>query len=126
VRTGRASIAHSQLQLGLLLEKGLINQVLRKDIMQQSAIYQEWKEEFLQEGRQEGAMREAQALILRQLSRRVGSLSSKTRSASATKVVRRSNPSLSDNWNPWARHYWIFLARPIWMTGCRLSVLSDR
>jgi predicted transposase YdaD len=65
---------------GLLLEKGLINQVLRKDIMQQSVIYQEWKEEFLQEGRQEGAMREAQALILRQLSRRVGSLSLKNRS----------------------------------------------
>jgi predicted transposase/invertase (TIGR01784 family) len=65
---------------GLLLEKGLINQVLRKDIMQQSVIYQEWKEEFFQEGRQEGAMREAQAIILRQLSRRVGSLSLKNRS----------------------------------------------
>ena len=43
-------------------------------------IYQEWKEEFLQEGRQEGAMREAQALILHQLSRRVGSLSLTNRS----------------------------------------------
>jgi predicted transposase/invertase (TIGR01784 family) len=69
---------------GLLLEKGLINQVLRKDIMQQSVIYQEWKEELLQEGRQEGrqegAIGEAQAIILRQLSRRVGSLSLKNRS----------------------------------------------
>jgi predicted transposase/invertase (TIGR01784 family) len=69
---------------GLQLDKGFINQVLRREIMQQSVIYQEWKEEFLQEGRQEGrqegAMREAQALILRQLSRRVGSLSLKNRS----------------------------------------------
>ena len=41
--------------------------------MQQSVIYQEGKEEFLQEGRQEGLQRE-QALILRQLMRRIGSL----------------------------------------------------
>lgn len=61
---------------GLLLEKGLINQVLRKDIMQQSVIYQEWKEEFLQEGKLE----EGQSLILRQLTRRVGILSPATRS----------------------------------------------
>jgi predicted transposase YdaD len=61
---------------GLLLEKGLINQVLRKDIMQQSVIYQEWKEEFLQEGKLE----EGQSLIVRQLTRRVGILPSETRS----------------------------------------------
>jgi predicted transposase/invertase (TIGR01784 family) len=61
---------------GLLLEKGLINQVLRKDIMQQSVIYQEWKEKFLQEGKLE----EGQSLIVRQLTRRVGILPSETRS----------------------------------------------
>ena len=64
---------------GLTLEKSFINQVLRKEIMQQSVIYQEWKEEFLQEGRQEGeqtgALREAQSLILRQLNRRIGDIS---------------------------------------------------
>ena len=53
---------------GLLLKRDFINQVLRKEIMQQSVIYQEWREEFLQEGRQE----EGQSLILRQLTRRIG------------------------------------------------------
>lgn len=52
--------------------------------MQQSVIYQEWKEEFLQEGRQEGeqtgALREAQALILRLLPRRIGELAPEMRS----------------------------------------------
>lgn len=67
---------------GLLLERDFINQVLRRDIMQQSVIYQEWKEEFLQEGREEGEqtgilkgkLEGEQALILRQLTRRIGSL----------------------------------------------------
>ena len=44
--------------------------------MQQSVIYQEWREEFLQEGRQEGE----QLLILRLLNRRVGEVSSELRS----------------------------------------------
>ncbi|NJK29112.1 MAG: Rpn family recombination-promoting nuclease/putative transposase, partial [Acaryochloris sp. SU_5_25] len=39
---------------GLTLKRDFINQVLRKEIMQQSVIYQEWREEFLQEGREEG------------------------------------------------------------------------
>jgi predicted transposase/invertase (TIGR01784 family) len=51
---------------GLLLKRDFINQVLRRDIMQQSVIYQEWKEEFLQEGER--------SLILRQLTRRFGEL----------------------------------------------------
>jgi predicted transposase/invertase (TIGR01784 family) len=69
---------------GLLLEKGFINQVLRREIMQQSVIFQEWKEEFLQEGEQIGEQRgrteEARSLILRQLTRRVGQVSSAMRS----------------------------------------------
>jgi predicted transposase YdaD len=56
---------------GLTLERDFINQVLRREIMQQSVIYQEWREEFLQEGRQEGE----QALILRLLNRRIGDIS---------------------------------------------------
>lgn len=63
---------------GLLLKRDFINQVLRRDIMQQSVIYQEWKEEFLQEGRQEGEQKGRQegerSLILRQLTRRFGEL----------------------------------------------------
>lgn len=73
---------------GLLLEKGFINQVLRREIMQQSVIFQEWKEEFLQEGEQRGEQRgriegrteEARSLILRQLTRRIGQVSSAMRS----------------------------------------------
>ena len=61
---------------GLTLERDVINQVLRKEIMQQSVIYQEWKEEFLQEGRQE----EGQSLILRLLTRRIGDVTPQLRS----------------------------------------------
>jgi predicted transposase/invertase (TIGR01784 family) len=69
---------------GLLLERDFINQVLRRDIMQQSVIYQEWKEEFLKEGRQEGEqtgiLKGEQALILRQLTRRIGDVAPEMRS----------------------------------------------
>jgi predicted transposase/invertase (TIGR01784 family) len=85
---------------GLLLKKDLINQVLRRDIMQQSVIYQEWREEFLQEGEQrgrtkgiaegktkgiaegkaEGKTEEARSLILRQLPRRIGEVDLELRS----------------------------------------------
>ncbi|BCU10010.1 Rpn family recombination-promoting nuclease/putative transposase [Microcystis aeruginosa] len=57
---------------GLLLNKELINQVLRRDIMQQSVIYQEWREEFRQEGEC--------SLILRLLSRRIGEVTPEQRS----------------------------------------------
>ncbi|KAI9129828.1 Rpn family recombination-promoting nuclease/putative transposase [Acaryochloris sp. CCMEE 5410] len=69
---------------GLTLEKDFINQVLRKEIMQQSVIYQEWKEEFLQEGEQTGILKGKlegeQSLILRQLTRRIGDVSPELRS----------------------------------------------
>ena len=65
---------------GLLLERDIINQVLRRDIMQQSVIYQEWKEEFLQEGRQEGEQIGESRLVLRQLTRRIGDVSPALRS----------------------------------------------
>ena len=73
---------------GLTLDRNFINQVLRKEIMQQSVIYQEWKEEFLQEGRQEGEqtgilkgkLEGEQSLVFRQLTRRIGDLSPELRS----------------------------------------------
>ena len=69
---------------GLSLEREFIHQVLRRDIMQQSVIYQEWREEFLAEGRQEGLQKgrqeEGQSLILRQLTRRFGAVSSEVTS----------------------------------------------
>ena len=61
---------------GLLLKREFINQVLRREIMQQSVIYQEWREEFFQEGRQEGE----QFLILRLLSRRISEITPQMRS----------------------------------------------
>jgi predicted transposase YdaD len=57
---------------GLLLKRDFINQVLRRDIMQQSVIYQD----ILQEGEERGE----RSLILRQLTRRIGELSSEMRS----------------------------------------------
>ncbi|NEN98571.1 MAG: Rpn family recombination-promoting nuclease/putative transposase, partial [Moorea sp. SIO3I7] len=56
---------------GLLLKRDLINQVLRTDIMQQSVIYQDIKDE----GRHEGE----QSLILRLLARRIGEVSPEMR-----------------------------------------------
>jgi len=88
IRTQSNVAASTGILAGLTLEKSFINQVLRKEIMQQSVIYQEWKEEFLQEGREEGEqtgitkgkLEEAQSLILRQLTRRIGDVSSDLRS----------------------------------------------
>jgi predicted transposase YdaD len=60
---------------GLLLKRDFINQVLRKEIMQQSVIYQEILQEGEDKGRAEGLRRE-QSLILRLLTRRIGKLSS--------------------------------------------------
>jgi predicted transposase YdaD len=62
------------------LKKDFINQVLRREIMQQSVIYQEWREEFLQEGRQEGEQAGEVKLVLRQLPRRIGEVSPGLRS----------------------------------------------
>jgi predicted transposase/invertase (TIGR01784 family) len=56
---------------GLLLKRDFINQVLRKDIMQQSVIYQDIKDE----GRQE----EGQSLVLRLLARRIGEVPPESR-----------------------------------------------
>jgi predicted transposase/invertase (TIGR01784 family) len=69
---------------GLVLKRDFINQMLRRELMQQSVIYQEWREELLQEGRQagwqagrqEGEQAGEARLILRQLNRRFGSLPS--------------------------------------------------
>ncbi|MEM9136981.1 MAG: DUF4351 domain-containing protein [Cyanobacteria bacterium P01_F01_bin.42] len=65
---------------GLSLDQAFINQVLRKDIMQQSVIYQEWREEFLEEGRQAGIQAGEQSLILRLLTRRFDTISDEVRS----------------------------------------------
>ena len=57
---------------GLLLKRDFINQVLRRDIMQQSVIYQE-----IEEG---GVLKGEQSLVLRLLTRRIGDVAPEVRS----------------------------------------------
>jgi len=95
-RTQSNVVASAAILAGLVLDKGLIQQILRKEMMQESVIYREikaegWQEgrqeghqEGLQEGRQEGRRQEALALVLRLLSRRVGALPDATRSTVVT------------------------------------------
>lgn len=61
--------AYTQILAGLKYEKDLIRQLFREGMMRESVIYQE----ILREGEQRGEQRE-RALILRQLTRRVGEL----------------------------------------------------
>ena len=83
---------------GLSLKPEFIHQVLRRDIMQQSVIYQEWRKEFLEEGLQAGRQEGLQAgrqegersLILRLLTRRFGPLTPEI----ASKVTGLSTVSL--------------------------------
>jgi predicted transposase YdaD len=55
---------------GLLLEKNLIRQLLRKEIMKESVIYQD----ILAEGRLEGKQEEAVTMVIRQLTHRFGAI----------------------------------------------------
>jgi predicted transposase/invertase (TIGR01784 family) len=83
-RTQSNVAASAAILAGLVLDKDLIQQILRRELMQESVIYREIKaegwQEGLQEGRQEGRRQEALALVLRLLSRRVGALPEASRS----------------------------------------------
>jgi predicted transposase/invertase (TIGR01784 family) len=59
--------AASGVLAALSLDKELIKQILRRDIMQQSPLYQEWQEEAEARGRQEGRQEERQALALKMM-----------------------------------------------------------
>lgn len=61
---------------GLVLKQAVIQQVFKKEIMQESVIYQDILSEGLAQGRAEGEL----ALILRQLTHKVGAISDKTES----------------------------------------------
>jgi predicted transposase YdaD len=71
--------AYSQLLAGLRFDKRLIRQIFQEGIMRESVIYQEILQEGELKGRQEGKdagkLEEAQALVLRQLTRRIGNMS---------------------------------------------------
>ncbi|PZD73539.1 hypothetical protein C1752_01921 [Acaryochloris thomasi RCC1774] len=73
-------VASAAILAGLSLERSFINQVLRKEIMKQSVIYQDIIDEGRLEGHREGRLEESQSLILRQLNRRVGELPFELRS----------------------------------------------
>ena len=63
---------------GLVLEKGMIQQILRREIMQESVIYQDILQEGLQKGRQEGLQEgrqeEGRSLIRHLLILKVGEI----------------------------------------------------
>ncbi len=65
--------ASTAILAGLILEKDLVKQILRSDIMKESVIYQDILQEGLQLGLQQG-LQQQQALILRLLNRRVGNI----------------------------------------------------
>lgn len=59
---------------GLTLDKDLIRQLLREEIMQESVIYQDILQKGQRQGLQEGRQEEASSLVIRQLNRRLGAL----------------------------------------------------
>uniref|UniRef100_B8HS79 DUF4351 domain-containing protein n=1 Tax=Cyanothece sp. (strain PCC 7425 / ATCC 29141) TaxID=395961 RepID=B8HS79_CYAP4 len=76
LRTQSNVSAASAILAGLVLEKEVIQRLLRQDIMRESVIYQDIWQEGRQEGRQEGLNLE-RALVVRQLTWRLGTLPQK-------------------------------------------------
>jgi predicted transposase YdaD len=66
--------ASSAILAGLRLDKALVTQILRQDIMQDSTVYQDILEKGREEGRQEGRREGEVTLALRLLIRRIGVL----------------------------------------------------
>lgn len=63
-----------QVLAGLRFDKGLIQQLFREEIMQESVIYQDILQKGLQQGEERGKKQEALQLILRLLKRRFGAI----------------------------------------------------
>jgi predicted transposase YdaD len=63
--------ATASILAGLVLDKNLVKQILRRDIMRESVIYQD----ILVEGRVEGRVEEARGLVIRLLTRKLGNIS---------------------------------------------------
>jgi predicted transposase YdaD len=63
--------ATASILAGLVLDKNLVKQILRRDIMRESAIYQD----ILAEGEVKGRVGEARGLVIRQLTRKLGNVS---------------------------------------------------
>jgi predicted transposase YdaD len=65
--------ATASILAGLVLDKNRVKQILRRDIMRESVIYQD----ILAEGKTQGRVEEARALVIRQLTRKLGNVSPK-------------------------------------------------
>ncbi len=80
----RANVAAASAILsGLVLERDFILQVLRRDIMQESVIYQEILQEGERKGKQEGleeGLKHERSLVFRLLNRKLGNVPLKLRS----------------------------------------------
>ncbi|MBE9078245.1 Rpn family recombination-promoting nuclease/putative transposase [Romeria aff. gracilis LEGE 07310] len=66
--------ASAAILAGLVLEEGLIGQILGRRLMQESVVYQSIKAEGLEQGLQQGRQEGEITLIVRQLSRLVGTV----------------------------------------------------
>jgi predicted transposase/invertase (TIGR01784 family) len=73
--------ATASILAGLVLDKNLVKQILRRDIMRESAVYQdilvEGRDEGRVEGRVQGRVEEARTLVIRQLTRKLGNVNPK-------------------------------------------------
>ncbi len=71
--------ATASILAGLVLDKNLVKQILRRDMMRESVIYQdilaEGEVKGKTQGRVEGRVEEARALVIRQLTRKLGNVS---------------------------------------------------
>jgi predicted transposase YdaD len=67
--------ASTAILAGLVLDKKVIERVLRQEIMRESVIYQDIRDEAKAEGREEGQREEGVAFVLRLLRKRFGQVS---------------------------------------------------
>ena len=67
--------ATASILAGLVLDKNLVKQILRRDIMRESVIYQDILAEGEVKGKTQGRVEEARALVIRQLNRKLGNVS---------------------------------------------------
>lgn len=83
-------LASAAVLAGLSLEDDLICRVLRQEIMEQSVVYQRIEGVGREKGRQEGRVEEGQALVLRQLTHRLGELPPNVRSNVASLSLQQT------------------------------------
>ncbi|HYW22268.1 MAG TPA: Rpn family recombination-promoting nuclease/putative transposase [Nodularia sp. (in: cyanobacteria)] len=78
-----------QVLAGLRFDKGLIQQLFREEIMQESVIYQDILQKGVQQGEQRGLQKGEVAVILRFLKRRLGAIEPETEEQIRTLSITR-------------------------------------